>query len=173
MSEPSPLKEEIKRSVVLEPIKILIGSLLTLVGTLILAAIPQVRVHIWPSIPKWLLLVLAVAFLLVTLALVPYAAYLRRRVHRAEAERDEFKAKPKYRYNFGLKWDEELNPRCPDCEAHLSAPRFVHQRSRPSLSFFACENCGRTSHITGEGGSGFLRFHEAKAKMVALTKADP
>lgn len=64
------LKEEIKKTAVLEPLKTVWQWLAPLIGTLILTAIPQVRDHIWPAIPKLLLMVLTVVFLSASLWLL-------------------------------------------------------------------------------------------------------
>ena len=174
MNPPSPLKEEIKKSVVVEPIKILIGSLLTLVGTLVLAAIPQVRGQIWPLIPKWSLLVLSVAFLSAILALVPFVLRLRRQVEAVKTELDTLKTKPTYPYKFGVKWDADLNPRCPHCESYLSGYTYARMSVSPDISRFVCHGCSRYAWVTDSDSVTPIHLSEAKEKMKAeMPRLDP
>jgi len=78
------------------------------------------------------------------------------------------KTKSLHVYKFGLKWDEQFNPICPHCGAHLAAPVFVVQRIRPSISGFNCQGCGRFVSVADEDGSP-LRFKAARNQMLSLT----
>ncbi len=83
------VKEEIKKSAVSELTKKLIQWLLPLLSTLFLGLIPQVRDHIWPAIPKWLLLVLTVIFLSATLALLQFLSKSRRKLTEVQSAYEE------------------------------------------------------------------------------------
>lgn len=83
------IKEEIKKTAVTEPIKIVLQWLSPLIGTLILAAIPQVRDRIWPATPKLLLLVLLVISLSVILWLLPSLSRLRKHIRHAELDAED------------------------------------------------------------------------------------
>lgn len=167
-------------------IKILIGSLLTLVGTLILASIPQVRVHLWPATPKWLLLVLVVIFLSVILALVPYVLHLRRKVRDTEIaansaietvratlqaetktvtdELETLKAKPNYPFKFGVKWDNDLNAHCPHCDAYLTGFQYILLSGMNSVSRAKCSGYGRLIFLSDERGLP-IRFVDARRRV--------
>lgn len=166
MNKSPDLKAEIKKTVAIEPIKMLLGALGTLVGTLVLAAIPQVRALIWPVIPKWLLLVSSVMFLSSVLVLVPYITHLRKKLRASEAERDALKSKPEYVFKFGIKWDDQLNPLCPHCESHLSGYHYIHISMGPDLSRFFCGGCGRAILMMNEDGDT-IRFNDAREQMAA------
>lgn len=169
MSESPDLKAEIKKSAITETVKTIVRSALLLLAVLTVAVVPPLRDRIWPAIPKWFLLVLAVLFLLVILGLVPYVLHLRRKLQDSKTELEALRAKPKYPYKFGLKWDE-LNPLCPHCEAHLSAPIFVRQKPGPSISQFTCQGCGRIVPITSVEGLYPLDFTWALEQMMRLSK---
>src|SRR3954462_2529613 len=109
----------------LEILKIVVPLASLPVGTLILALVPEVRSHIWPATPKVLLLVLLVASVSANLCLIPLALRLRRKQKALQSETERLKSKPTYPYKFGVKWDEDFNPRCPHCEAHLSAYQYA------------------------------------------------
>jgi hypothetical protein len=175
MSQPSPLKEEIKKSVVTEPIKILIGLLVTPVLTLILARIPQVRAHLWPLVPKWLLLVLSVVFLSAILALVPYVWHLRRKSRDANIAADDeiktltneletLKAKPNYPFKFGVKWDDDLNAHCPHCDAYLTGFQYIILSANNAISRVQCSGCGRLIFLSDERGLP-IRFADARQRV--------
>lgn len=119
--------------------------------------------------PKWLLLVLLVIFLLATLALVPYVLHLRRKAQAVTTELEALKAKPKYPYKFGVKWDEEFNPLCPHCEAYLTGYQYLKLQTMPDQSRFLCGGCGRTV-LMADRDADPIQFWEAKEEMVAQAK---
>ena len=98
-------------------------------------------------------------------ALIHENAELHEKVTNLEVELQSTKKKSVYVYKYGLNWDEHLNPICPHCGAHLSAPVFVLQRTRPSISGFNCHGCGRFVPISDEQGRP-LRFKDARDQML-------
>lgn len=156
------LKEEIKKSATSEIVRTVIRLALFLALMLGAALIPPIRDRIWPATPKWLLLGLLVISLSVILGLVPYAMHLRRKNRTLQSELENLKSKPTYPYKFGVKWDKELNPRCPHCEAHLTGYQYIRLSTMPDVSRFNCGGCGRIILMADEAAKP-IHFKNAKA----------
>ena len=171
MSQPVDLKAETKKSVISEIVKTAIRLGLLLISVLAVAVFRPLRERIWPAIPKWLLAALLVTSLSAILGLTAYITYLRRRARAMKAEVEDIeaaiqalKAKPQHSYKFGIKWDGELNPVCPHCNAYLSAYHYFHLSNGGGLSQFVCQGCGRTVSLADENAAP-IRFEAAKERM--------
>jgi hypothetical protein len=101
-----------------------IALLLPLLLALVSALVPQVRDRILPALPKLLLAVLVGISLSLNLALLFYVLWLRKQRGRTQAElkqaqdeagrlQDLIDNPPKF-FRFGVYWDKDLTPYCPD-----------------------------------------------------------
>jgi hypothetical protein len=115
----------------------------TLIGTLILAAIPQVRDHIWPGLPKWVLLATTVISVSAILVLLRIVRRSRRKLgefqlayNNLSGESNDSKANTTlletqsstFQTQLGVKAqeNEELKHRIAQLEEHISQQETTH-----------------------------------------------
>jgi len=166
-------KEETKKTIITEPLKIIIQSVLPLIGTFLVARIPLVRDQIWPAIPKWLLMALLVVAASATLLLFRryrksrcQALNLQTEIENLEKQIHDLK-NPSHvplPYQFGARWTQEGEPRCPYCEGVLI--NYVGRIGSRKMAILDCSGCGRRIQLKDTNGA-ILLLQEAQAKLSA------
>jgi len=166
-------KEETKKTILTEPLKLIIQSVLPLIGTLLAARIPLVHDQIWPAIPKWLLMTLLVVVTPATLILFRRYRKSRRQILNLKTEIDNLEKQihdlknPSHiplPYQFGARWTQEHEPRCPYCEGVLI--NYIGRIGSRKMAILDCSGCGRRIQLKDTNGA-ILLLHEAQAKLSA------
>ena len=167
-------KEEIKKSATSELTKKGIGLVLLLGSVLLLALLSLFRYRIWPGLTKTQVGLLLVGSVLLNLGLlVAYLVKLRPNLNRRkgeisalEAELDKIKtALP---YEFGARWTQGREPRCPYCEGVLI--NYIGRLGNSKMSTFTCSGCGRPVQLKDIDGE-ILLLDEAQTKLSVINHA--
>jgi hypothetical protein len=134
-------KEEIKKTVVTEPLKEAIKWFLASGSSFLLLCIP--KVYAWLSTHLFFGLVWAIIgieFLTIS-TLLPYVFYLRRKV---------LELTPVLFHKFGIQWDKELSPHCPKCANRLGP----YAQWYMNADGFQCFHCNKIYPLYAEDGLG-------------------
>jgi hypothetical protein len=133
-------QEEVKKTVVTEPLKEAIKWLLASSSSFLLLCIPKVYSWLTTHLPFGLLLaIIGIEFLTISV-LLSYVFYLRKRLNELV---------PTFIYKFGIQWDNEQNPFCPKCSNRLGP----HTEWLSGWGF-ECYECKKIYAIRKEDGSG-------------------
>lgn len=167
-------KEEIKKSATSELTKKVIGLLLLLVSVLLSALLFSFRYRIWPGLTKTQVGLLLVGSVLLNLGLL--LAYLLKLRPDLKRRKDEISAlqveldkiKAALPYEFGARWTQGSEPRCPYCEGVLI--NYIGRVGNHKMSTFTCSGCGRPVQLKDSDGA-ILLLHEAQTKLSVINHA--
>jgi hypothetical protein len=155
-------KEEVKKVLLTEPLKQLIGRLFASLSPLLIALIPQVRNKIQDSIPFSLLLVVAFIELTIILGLLTLVVYLNSQKKNLEKQIESIPIS-----RFGVYWDKQQNPLCPSCKSLLNLNTlyraYVAGMSPPDPKLY-CLQCKKYVDLSDDNGI-LLTLMEAKKKL--------
>ncbi len=134
-------KEEIKKTVVTEPLKEGIKWFLASGCTLLVLYIPAVYHWLASRLSFWLLLVTISFEFLAISVLLSYVFYLRKKL---------IELTPVLFHKFGIQWDKFHNSYCPKCSNRLG----------PYTKFymdgwgFQCFHCNKVYYLFADDGTG-------------------
>ncbi|MGB9180757.1 MAG: hypothetical protein WCB68_16110 [Pyrinomonadaceae bacterium] len=148
------VKDKIVEAIASEVTKSIVGPLLPLLLTLVLALVPQVRDRVLAVLPRPLLAVLIGISLSVNLALLVY-------VLRLHSTQKQLEAKPKLTPNLNVLWDGNFTAYCPACSTLLAYTNVGLFSGDKGTWGFNCVKCKEFIPLNDDAGHN-LELKEAR-----------